>query len=85
MFAIALIAGQAHANLPAEASATADFGSSAGTGIILDAKSLRKIQSLPYVVDIFLALPIDIGTKIDDLTISAGTTEDAGSDDMSGR
>ena len=85
MFAIALIAGQARANLPADVSASSDFGSATRTGIILDQESLQHIQSLPYLVDAMLALPIDIELSIGELTLRSGNTEVAGSDDSSGQ
>ncbi len=81
MFTIALIAGQARANLPAEASATSDFGLSTRMSVILDSESLSKIRSLPYAIDIILALPIDIELSIDELTLGRGNAEDAGPDD----
>lgn len=81
MFTVALIAGQARANLPAEISATSDFGLSTRSSVILDSASLQKIHSLPYAVDTILALPIDIELSIDDLTLQTGNADDAGSDD----
>ena len=81
MFTVALIAGQARANLPAEVSTTANFGLETRTSILLDAEPLRKIRSLSYAVDIILALPIDIELNIHEHTIRMGTTDDAGPDD----
>ena len=85
MFTVALIAGQARANLPAEVSTTADFGLETRTSILLDAESLRKIRSLSYAVDTILALPIDIELSILEQTIRMGTADDAGPDDASVR
>ena len=82
MFTIALIAGQARANLPAEVSATSDFGLSTRMSVILDSESLSKIHSLPYAVDIILALPIDIELSIEELKLRTGNAEDAGPDDL---
>ncbi len=81
MFTVALIAGQARANLPAEVSATSDFGLSTRMSVILDSESLSKIHSLPYAIDTILALPIDIELRIDELTLGRGNAEDAGPDD----
>jgi len=83
MFTVALIAGQARANLQAEVSTTADFGLETRTSILLDAESLRKIRSLSYAIDTILALPIDIELSILEQTIRMGTADDTGSDDSS--
>ncbi len=83
MFTVALIAGQARANLPAEVSTTAEFGLETRTSILLDAESLRKIRSLAYAVDTILALPIVIELGIHERSTQAGTADDAGSDDAS--
>jgi len=81
MFTVALIAGQARANLPAEISATSDFALSTRSSVILDSESLQKIHALPYLVDTFLALPIDIELSIEELTLQSGNADDTGSDD----
>lgn len=83
MFTVALIAGQARANLPAEVSTTADIGLVTQTSILLDAESLRKLRSLSYAVDTILALPIDVKLSIHKQTIRMGTADDVGSDDSS--
>jgi len=83
MFTVALIAGQAHANLPAESSASADFAPATRMHVVLDAESIQHIESLPYVVDIILALPIDIELNFNGLTLRTGAEENAGSDDAS--
>ena len=83
MFTVALIAGQARANLTAEVSTTADYGLVTQMSILLDAESLRKIRSLSYAVDTILALPIDIELSIHGRTIRMGIADDAGSDDSS--
>jgi hypothetical protein len=72
MFTAALIAGQAHANLPVQAKATAEFGDPARTGIILNTEFLRKIESMPHLIDTILALPASIGFCIDELTPGSG-------------
>jgi hypothetical protein len=83
MFTVALIAGQARANLPAEASASSDFAPVTRMSAILDAESLQHIESLPYVVAIILALPIDIELNFNGLTLRTGAEQNAGSDDAS--
>ncbi len=83
MFAIALIAGQARANSPAEVSASSDFGSATRTSILLDRESLQRIRSLPYLVDAMLA--IDVELSIGELTLRPGNANAAGSDDSSGQ
>ncbi len=85
MFTIALIAGQARANLPAEVSASSEFGSATRMSIILDQTSLQHIESLPYVIETMLALPIDIELSTVELTLRPGNAEVAGSDDSSGQ
>ena len=75
MFTIALIADQARANLPEEAKAAPEFDLARHVSVVLDPESLRKIDSLPHVVDTILALPIEI-----ELTLRTGAADDAGSD-----
>jgi len=72
MFTAALIAGQAHANLPVQAKATAEFGDPARTAINLNTEFLRKIESMPHLIDTILALPAGIGFCIDELTPGSG-------------
>ena len=72
MFTAALIAGQANANLPVQAKATAEFGDPARTGIILNTEFLRKIESMPHLIDTILALLASIGFCIDELTPGSG-------------
>jgi hypothetical protein len=83
MFTVALIAGQARANLPAEASASSDFNHAGQMNIVLDAKSLQKIDALPHVINTILALPIDIELRINGRLLRTDVEEDAGSDDAS--
>ena len=75
MFTVALIAGQARANLPAEVSRTPEFSLTTELNIILDAETLQKIEALPHVVDAILALPVEI-----DVTFRGGKSSAAGSD-----
>ncbi len=83
MFTVALIAGQARANLPAEVSTTADFSLATRVSIILDTESLQKIDSLLHVVDTILALPIDMELSINELTLRTGNAENTELDDSS--
>ncbi len=75
MFTVALIAGQARANLPAGVSTTPEFSLAAELNIILDTETLQKIEALPHVVDAILALPIEI-----DVTFRGRKSNAAGSD-----
>ncbi len=81
MFTAALVAGQARANLPADAKAAADFGGTTRIGIILDTESLRKIDASLHIVDKILALPIDIEFSINELRIRTGNAAAGGPDD----
>jgi len=83
MFTAALIAGQVRANLPAEVSAAQNFAGATRMSMILESESLRRIDSLSHVVDIILALPIDVELGISVLTPRTGSAEDAGFDDSS--
>jgi hypothetical protein len=83
MFTVALIAGQARANLPAEATATADFAQATRMSGTLGTKSLQNLDALPHVVNTILALPIDVELRFDGLTLRTGAAEDAGTDDPS--
>jgi len=83
MFTVALIAGQARANLPAELSTARNFALVTRMNITLDTASLQKIDSLLHVVDAVLALPIDIELGLDELALRTGKAKHAGSDDAS--
>ena len=83
MFTVALIAGQARANLPAEATADSDFAHATSMSITLETKSLQNLDALSHVVDAIFALPIDVELRFDGLTLRTGATEDAGTDDPS--
>jgi len=75
MLTVALIAGQARANLPAEVSKSPEFSLATELNIILDAETLQKIDALPHVVDTILALPVEI-----DVTFRGDSATAAGSD-----
>jgi len=67
MFAAALVADQARANLPEDATAPADFSESARGGILLDAELLRKIDSVPSLIGTIFTLPSEVDSCIDSL------------------
>jgi hypothetical protein len=71
LLVVALVAGQARANLPGHVTAAAIPALSAHSTIILDAATRRKIESLPQIVDTILALPADIEITINALTLPA--------------
>jgi hypothetical protein len=75
LFVVALVAGQARANLPHQVTASAAPTLSADTKIILNAQMLRKIESLPQIVDSLLTLPADIEAAIG--TLPLPSTNDA--------
>jgi hypothetical protein len=60
LFAIALIAGQARANLPNEIKAAPVPATTTSVSIVLNVDVLRKLEALPLVVDTLLALPSDL-------------------------
>jgi len=60
MFAAALIADQARANLHAAVPAAPDASLATHLSIILDKESLQKMDSIPNVINTILALPIEI-------------------------
>jgi hypothetical protein len=74
LFVVALVAGQARANLPHQVTAAAPT-LSADTKIILNVQMLRKIESLPQIVDSLLTLPADIEAAIG--TLPLPSTNDA--------
>ena len=60
MFAVALIAGQARANFPAEDSSSPEFSLATELNILLDTETLQKIDALPQAFDTLIALPVEI-------------------------
>ncbi len=64
LLAVALIAGQAQANLPNELRA-ASTPATTSVNIVLSTQMLKKLDSLPAVVDALLAMPKDIELRID--------------------
>lgn len=76
LFVVALVAGQARANLPHQVTASAAPTLSADTKIILNAQMLRKIESLPQIVDSLLTLPADIESAIGTLPLPSTNAVD---------
>ncbi len=81
MFTVALIAGQVHANLPAEVSTARNFGLVTRMSITLESESFQKIDSLLHLVDAIFALPIDMDLNLDELALRTGKLRNAGSED----
>ena len=75
LFVVALVAGQARANLPHQVTAAAVPTLSADAKVILNAQMLKKIESLPQIVDSLLTLPADIEVAIG--TLALPSTNDA--------
>ena len=69
---IALITGQARANLHESASAAARLSTSTKASLILTRERLRELESLPQIIDTVLALPIFIEIRLQDLPANAG-------------
>ncbi len=65
LFTIALVAGQARANLPNEIKAASVPAITTSVNIVLSADALRKLEALPLVVDKLLALPFDLEVTLD--------------------
>lgn len=71
LLVVALVAGQARANLPGQVTAAANPSLSARTTIILNTEMLKNIESLPQIVESILALPAKLEITIDMLTLPA--------------
>jgi len=61
---VALVAGQARANLPAELKATSTAPITTSVNIVVHADVVKKLEALPMVVDALLALPSDLDVNI---------------------
>ena len=70
MLMVALVAGQARANLPAELKAVPTAPITTSVNIVLHADVMKKLEALPLVVDALLALPSDLDVNIDTRIIS---------------
>ena len=60
LFTVALVAGQARANLPNEIKAAPMLPTTTSITVVLTSDMLRKLESLPLVVDTLLELPADL-------------------------
>ena len=78
LFTIALVAGQARANLPNEIKAAPIPAVTTSINIVLSSDVLKKLEALPIVVDTLLALPSDF-----ELGIEARITSPHGSGEHS--
>ena len=67
LLTIAIVAGQADANLPGAATADADISATVAPHIIFSASELREYQKLPQVLDTFLAFPERVEQTIERL------------------
>jgi hypothetical protein len=70
MLMVALVAGQARANLSAELKAVPTAPITASVNVVLHADVVKKLEALPLVVDALLALPSDLDVNIDTRIIS---------------
>ncbi len=70
LFAVALIEGQARANLPDEIRAVPLPTVTTSVKVVLNADIVRKLEVLPLVVDSLLALPSDLEVSFDTRIIS---------------
>ncbi len=64
LLAVALIAGQAQANLPNELRAVPAPAMTTSVKIVLNAQMLKRLESLPAAVDTLLAMPKDIDLRV---------------------
>lgn len=76
LLVVALVAGQARANIPGQVTAAAAPTLSAHTSVILNAEMLKNIESLPQIVDTILTLPADIEMTINALTLPTSSGAD---------
>ncbi len=84
MFTVALIAGQARANLPARESPVDELDRSE-IAVRMDRSVISKLESWSYLLDTFFALPIDIDIRIRDLSVVDDSPPDAASDKLPGQ
>ncbi len=85
MFTVAFVAGQARANLQADAWETEEITPGFETSVILGTESLRKLESLSHLVDSVISLPIVIEFSMGELSIrtdKADKADAASSDDV---
>jgi len=65
MFVVALVTGQARANLPSEIKATPAPMVTTSINVVLHSQMFEKLETLPLVIDTLLALPAEIELSID--------------------
>jgi len=65
LLTVALIAGQARANLPKDLIAAPVPAATTSVNILLSTQMLKNLDALPAVVDTLLAMPKDIELRID--------------------
>ncbi len=82
MFTVAFVAGQARANLQADAWETEEIAPGYEMSVILGTESLRKLESLSQLVDSVVSLPIVIEFGMHELSIRTDTADQASSDDV---
>lgn len=75
LFVVALVAGQARANLPNEIKAAPVPSSTTAITIVLTRDMLQKLRSLPLFVDTLLELPADL--DLDGRTLLQNEHDDA--------
>ncbi len=84
MFTVALIAGQARANLPARESPVDEL-ERPSIAVKIDSDIHSKLESWSYLLDTFFALPIDIDIRISDFSVDDDTPPDADADKLPGQ
>lgn len=83
MYAVALIAGQARANVTDADTAGDEAAHRAALNVVLEAEYLRKLESLSHLFDTSLALPVDVEFLLRDLPGRGDSHGESGSDDAS--
>lgn len=81
MFAVAFIAGEARANMPADALVLGDRAQGSEAGVVLHAGYLPKLETFPHLIELFLALPIDVDSHINDRSMRNDDPHELGSED----
>lgn len=69
LLAAALVVGQAKANFDSVATLVPDAAERQERALVLTKQSMKKIESIPRVVDAMLALPLIIEVGVDSLTV----------------
>jgi hypothetical protein len=77
LFAIALVAGQARANLPDEITAAPVLPvATTSVNSALSINSLKKLDALPLAIDTFLALPSELSVRMDNRVATPRRADD---------